>query len=80
MQAFIIGIFSVMVEVVDVVEVVVAEGYCEASKFSLMNTEHKLSASGVASPLVWSPSPSWPVLVTESSIMLGVVMAVEVDV
>ena len=34
----------------------------------------------MAGPLVWSPSPSWLVLVTESSIMLGVVMAVEVDV
>ena len=43
----------------------------------------KTSRSGVAGPPICSPSPSWPVLVTKSSISLGVVdvvIVVEVDI
>jgi hypothetical protein len=47
------------------------------------SARQKTSCSRVAGPLVCSPSPSWLVLVTESSISLGVVdvvVAVEVNV
>jgi hypothetical protein len=75
--------------VVEVVEIVIAKlkvvevFVSEASKSSLMSTRQKASPFGVADPLVCSPSPSWPVLMSESKVMLGVVdvvIVVEVDV
>jgi hypothetical protein len=54
-----------VVIVVDVLEVVIAQGCHEASKSSLMSVKKKTSPSGVLGPLVCSPSSSWLALVTE---------------
>lgn len=45
--------------VVNVVEVVIAEGCREASISSLTSVGQKNSPTRVASPPVFSPSPSW---------------------
>ena len=62
-----------VVVMVGVVKVVVAEGCYEASKSSLTSIGKKTSRPRVVGPLVCSPSPSWPTLVIESSVTLGVV-------
>jgi hypothetical protein len=52
-------------------------------RYLLSSTGQKTSCSGVAGPPVCFPSPSWLVLVTKSSVALGVVdvvIVVEVDV
>ena len=59
--------------VVIIVDVVVAKGCCEASKSFLMSAGQKTSPSGVSSPPVCSPSSSWMVLVTKSSVVLVLV-------
>jgi hypothetical protein len=56
-----------------VVDVVIAEGCCEASKSSLTCVGQKILPSGVVGPLVCSHSPSWLALVTKSLVVLGVV-------
>jgi hypothetical protein len=73
----------VMVGVVNVVEIVMAEGCCDASKSLLMSTGQKTSSFEVTGPSVCSPSPYWLVIMTESTFALGVaniVIAGEVDV
>jgi len=64
----------IIVEVVDVIEVLIAKGCREASKSSLMSAEQNTSPfSGVAGPPLCYPSPFWLALMTDSSVMLGVV-------
>ena len=62
-----------VVFVVEVVDVVVAKGCCEAPKSSLTSVGQKTSPSRVTGPLVCSPSPSCLALMTECLVMLGVV-------
>jgi hypothetical protein len=65
----IIFLGTYVVVVVDVVEVVIPKGRHEASKSSLIYARQRTSPSGVVNPPVCSPSPSWLVLVTESSVV-----------
>lgn len=63
-----------VVIIVEVVEVLIAKGCREASKSSLMSAEQKASPFGrVVGPPLCYPSPFWLALMTNSSIMLGVV-------
>lgn len=59
--------------VVEVVNVVIAEGCYEASKSSLISDGQNISPFVVDGPLVCSPCPTWPTLMIESSVTLGVV-------
>jgi hypothetical protein len=59
--------------VVNVVDVVVAEGCCEATKSSPMSVGQKTSPSRVLGPPVCSLSSSWLALVTKSLVVLVVV-------
>lgn len=62
--------------VVVIVGVVIAEGCHEVSKSSLTCTMQKISPFRVVGPPIFSHGPSWLALMTESSVVRGVVNVV----
>ena len=65
-----------VVIIVDVVEVVIHEGCCEASKSSLIIIKQNTSPSKVLGLPICSLSSSWPMIVTGSLVLLVVVVIV----